>query len=159
MGSLMIRRTKEELFHANGEPVFLPRVVGTFKLEMSFDESLFYKDLNNFVEQVFGNNRAIHLIKIVYQRRFSSSLVALKSTLHKRLKFLDNDEIEDIFEEKTFVEEGEDSDSVTDDEKKVINLKTKNELISFEKTKIYDQKAYLLMDNQQPILKCAYIHR
>ncbi len=136
LGSLMIKRTKEELFHANGEPVFLPRVVGTFKLEMSFDESIFYTELIQFIEQVFGNNQAIHLIKIVYQRRFSSSLAALKSTLYKRLQFLNNNENDAVFEEETFVEEGDDSDLITDDEKEVINLKTKMELISFEKTKI-----------------------
>ncbi len=145
LGTIMMRRTKEELFHADGSPVFLPRKVKSQYLEMKFDESLIYKNLKNFIDQVFSTNKAIHLIKMVYQRRFSSSLAALKETLEKRLEFLrekafksNNTNSKQQNEAIDKLEPEEESDILTEDEKRVISLKTEEYLIKFETPKVQD---------------------
>jgi superfamily II DNA or RNA helicase len=142
LGSLMIRRRKEELFHANGDPVFLARHVGSFNLELRFDETFLYTELINTIEVVFAENPSLHLIKMVYQRRFSSSIAALECTLKKRLAYISGEEAREP-QTETDSDSGADSegeeeeaDSTTPDEKKVIALSGSSESIELEKMKV-----------------------
>jgi len=141
LGSIMIRRKKEELFHANGDPVFRARNVGSLYLDLQFDETLLYTELITIIEQVFSENPSLELIKMVYQRRFSSSLTALTCTLEKRLARVSgtsirNAEPDSLDQEEVDEDSDEEADSTTLDEEAVINMATSSEQAELEILKI-----------------------
>ena len=104
---LFLRRLKEDMKDFNGLPLFPPRHVHTKKFRLSEDEKTLYNAVTNYVQEHF--NKAIQKEKrnvvfalIILQRRLASSIRAIRSSLERRRKRL-----QDLYDKAQLFESGE----------------------------------------------------
>lgn len=99
---LFIRRLKEDLKDFDGRPLFLPRRVFTVKFTLTDEERELYNELSKYVVHQYNRalmsekKRNVAFALIILQRRMASSVYALKSSLERRKKRL-----EDILKDET----------------------------------------------------------
>lgn len=91
---LFIRRIKEELKDFEGKPLFLPRHVRTIHFHLSEKELELYNDLSKYVENEYNKaleyqRKNVAFALTILQRRFASSVYALKKSLERRKKRLE----------------------------------------------------------------------
>ena len=88
-----IRRTKEEMVHFDGEPIFRKRRCDTFGYDLSqgpdgeralYDRTTEY--LRRSYSRAMGNRQAVKLAMGVFQRRLASSTWALFTSLERRIR-------------------------------------------------------------------------
>ncbi len=118
---LFIRRLKEDLRDFEGKPLFLPRHVSTIKFNITDEERDLYNELSKYVITQYNKalmsdkKRNVAFALIILQRRMASSIYALKRSLERRkrrleeilrdgverdVKPVDIEEIEDYEEEE-----------------------------------------------------------
>jgi len=125
---LFLRRLKEDMKNFDGAQIFPPRYVHTKKFKLSDDEKELYNAVTDYVEKHF--NRAIQKEKrnvafamLILQRRLASSVRAIRMSLERRRKRLqdllerseqyeagtlfDEEYIEDLSEEERWKQEEE----------------------------------------------------
>jgi len=111
---LFIRRLKEDLVDFNGKPLFLPRHVKTIKFSCSDEEMRLYNALSKYVIEQYNKalksdkKRNIAFALLILQRRFASSVYALKCSLERRKKRLEK--IKDLANNKLSFNDIEDID-------------------------------------------------
>jgi superfamily II DNA or RNA helicase len=91
---LFVRRMKEDLKDFDGKPLFPPRHVHTVKYTLSPDERLLYEAVTNYVTNYYQRalereNRNVALALLILQRRLASSVRAIKKSLDRRKKRLE----------------------------------------------------------------------
>ncbi len=92
---LFIRRLKEDLRDFEGRPLFLPRHVFTIRFNITDDERDLYNELSKYVINQYNKalksekRRNIAFALIILQRRFASSVYALKRSLERRKRRLE----------------------------------------------------------------------
>ncbi len=96
---LFIRRIKEDLKDFEGKPLFLPRHVKTLYFDLgtqSPNEKDLYNDLSRYVETQYNlaltrdKKRNIAFALVILQRRLASSTYALRRSLERRKKRLED---------------------------------------------------------------------
>ncbi len=93
---LFIRRLKEDLRDFEGRPLFLPRHVSTVKFKLTDEEKALYNELSRYVITQYDKarrsdkKRNVAFALIILQRRMASSVYALKRSLERRKKRLED---------------------------------------------------------------------
>ncbi|MDD9873628.1 MAG: helicase-related protein [Deltaproteobacteria bacterium] len=93
-----IRRTKEEMIGLDGQPLYPPRVCGTFSYDLSpgeAGEQALYEATNRYLRNSYdraqqSNRPAARLAVGVFQRRLASSTWALLRSFERRIEKLQN---------------------------------------------------------------------
>jgi len=93
-----IRRTKEEMVHLSGAPLYPKRVSNTFGYDLAqgeVSEQALYDETTEYMRHVYNrakvlNRSAARLAMSVLQRRLASSTYALLKSLERRLEKLDD---------------------------------------------------------------------
>jgi len=95
---LFIRRVKEDLKDFEGKPLFLPRHVRTIAFNMGLDsprEKELYNELSRYVNTQYNKaltkdrRRNVAFALVILQRRLASSTYALRESLKRRKKRLE----------------------------------------------------------------------
>jgi len=92
---LFIRRLKEDLRDFEGRPLFLPRHVFTIKFNITDEERRLYYELSKYVINQYNKalksekKRNVAFALIILQRRMASSVYALKRSLERRKRRLE----------------------------------------------------------------------
>lgn len=92
---LFIRRLKEDLRDFEGKPLFLPRHVKTIKFNITNEEKELYNELSKYVVTQYNKalqsekKRNVAFALIILQRRMASSIYALKRSLERRKRRLE----------------------------------------------------------------------
>ncbi len=92
---LFIRRLKEDLRDFEGKPLFLPRHVFTIKFSITDEERELYNELSKYVVTQYNKalksekKRNVAFALIILQRRMTSSVYALKRSLERRKRRLE----------------------------------------------------------------------
>ena len=132
--SHFIRRTKEEMLHFDGRPLYPQRRCDTLGYDLSPEERELYDATTEYIFETYNkarvlNRSAARLAMSVFQRRLASSTYALTRSFERRLERLDEaielvaagraDELErrqqrigktpDFFETRTADEDGRDA--------------------------------------------------
>ena len=87
---VMIRRGKQTIYDDNGDRIFPNREVKTASIEMTHEESQFYRAVTDYVKNVYNrseklNKPAVGFAMALMQKRLVSSIGAIKATLSRRL--------------------------------------------------------------------------
>ncbi len=107
-----IRRTKEEMVHADGSPLYPKRISDTLGYNLSqgeVSEQKLYDETTDYLRYVYNkakilNREAARLAMSVFQRRLASSTYALLRSFERRIEKL-NRLIEDIQDGKMTLEQ------------------------------------------------------
>jgi len=89
---LFLRRLKEDLKDFQGKPLFPPRNVQTISFKLNDEEKGLYNAVTTFVQQYFDKakeRRNIAFALMILQRRLSSSIRAVRLSLDRRKKRLE----------------------------------------------------------------------
>jgi len=91
---LFLRRLKEDLKDFDGAPIFPPRKVKTIKYNLSDYEKELYNAVTEYVQEYFNKalekeNRNVAFALTILQRRLASSVCAIRKSLERRLKHLE----------------------------------------------------------------------
>ncbi len=92
---LFIRRLKEDLRDFEGRPLFLPRHVYTIKFNITDEKKVLYNELSKYVITQYNKalksekKRNVAFALIILQRRMASSVYALKRSLERRKRRLE----------------------------------------------------------------------
>ncbi|MFQ3611985.1 MAG: helicase-related protein, partial [Fimbriimonadales bacterium] len=91
---LFLRRLKEDLRDFQGRPLFPPRRVITRAYILSEDEKQLYNGVTNYVEQQYNralatDKRNVAFALLILQRRMASSVRAVRRSLERRRKRLE----------------------------------------------------------------------
>ncbi|NCO35064.1 MAG: hypothetical protein AUJ92_02035 [Armatimonadetes bacterium CG2_30_59_28] len=92
-----LRRTKEEMVHLDGKPLYPKRVSDTLGYELSqgpVSEQTLYEETTEYMQFVYNrakllNREAARLAMSVFQRRLASSTYALLRSFERRIEKLD----------------------------------------------------------------------
>ncbi len=89
-----IRRTKEEMVHFNGRPLYPQRRCDTISYGLSAPEQALYDATTHYISETYNrarvlNRSAARLAMSVFQRRLASSTYALMRSFERRLDRLD----------------------------------------------------------------------
>ncbi len=103
---LFLRRLKEDLKNFDGTPIFPPREIHTIKYYLSDDEKKLYNAVTRYVELHFNKalakeKRNVAFAMTILQRRLASSVRAIRRSLERRKKRL-----EELYEKGQLVQEG-----------------------------------------------------
>jgi len=100
-----IRRTKEEMVHLDGSPLYPKRISDTLGYDLSqgaISEQALYDETTDYLRFVYNkarllNREAARLAMTVFQRRLASSTYALLRSFERRIEKLDNliEEVQD----------------------------------------------------------------
>src|SRR5207248_6008008 len=93
-----IRRTKEEMVHINGKPLYPKRISDTLGYDLSqgeISEQTLYDETTEYMRHVYNrakmlNRSAARLAMSVLQRRLASSTFALLRSFERRIGKLDD---------------------------------------------------------------------
>jgi len=105
---LFLRRLKEDMKDFEGQPLFPPRHVHTNKFRLSEDEKTLYNAVTDYVQGHFNKaiqkekKRNVIFAMIILQRRLASSVRAVRSSLERRRKRL-----QDLYDKAELFESGE----------------------------------------------------
>lgn len=103
--NLFLRRLKEDLKDFEGAPLFPLRHVRTVKFQLSDDEKNLYNEVTNYVRKYFNqalgkNKRNVAFALTILQRRLASSVRAIRESLERRCKRL-----EELYEKRQLLYE------------------------------------------------------
>ena len=92
-----IRRTKEEMVHLNGKPLYPKRISDTLGYDLTqgpISEQTLYEETTDYMRHVYNrakllNRSAARLAMSVLQRRLASSTYALLRSFERRIEKLD----------------------------------------------------------------------
>ena len=107
-----IRRTKEEMVHLDGRPLYPKRISDTLGYDLSQEdvgEQTLYDETTDYLRFVYNkakllNRGAARLAMSVFQRRLASSTYALLRSFERRIEKLDN-LIQDVQDGKLTIEQ------------------------------------------------------
>jgi len=104
---LFLRRLKEDMKDFDGRPLFPPRHVHTKKFRLSEDEKTLYNAVTNYVQEHFNKaiqkeKRNVIFAMIILQRRLASSVRAVRTSLERRRKRL-----QDLYDKAELFDAGE----------------------------------------------------
>ncbi|RJP22898.1 MAG: DUF3883 domain-containing protein [Candidatus Abyssobacteria bacterium SURF_5] len=107
-----IRRTKEEMLHLDGAPLFPKRITDTHAYKLTqgeISEQTLYDETTDYLKYVYNrakllNREAARLAMAVFQRRLASSTYALMRSFERRIEKLDR-LIEDVQDGKLTIEQ------------------------------------------------------
>ncbi|RLG49610.1 MAG: helicase [Thermoproteota archaeon] len=90
---LFLRRLKEDLKNFDGTPLFPPRKVTTIKYRLSDDEKRLYNAVTEYVQKYYNKamekeKRNVAFALLILQRRLASSVRAVRKSLERRKKRL-----------------------------------------------------------------------
>lgn len=96
--SHFIRRTKEEMVHLNGQPLYTKRISDTLGYDLTqgeISEQTLYDETTDYMRHVYNrakllNRSAARLAMSVLQRRLASSTYALLRSFERRINKLDD---------------------------------------------------------------------
>lgn len=102
---LFLRRLKEDLKSLDGAPIFPPRNIKTMKFNLSDEEKRLYNEVTNYVEIHFNKalskeKRNVAFAMTILQRRLASSVRAIRKSLERRKKRL-----EDLLEKGNLIQQ------------------------------------------------------
>ncbi|RLF39636.1 MAG: helicase, partial [Thermoplasmata archaeon] len=91
---LFLRRLKEDLKNLDGSPIFPPRDIKTIKFTLSDEEKRLYNAVTKYVEIHFNKalskeKRNVAFAMTILQRRLASSVRAIRKSLERRKKRLE----------------------------------------------------------------------
>ena len=103
---LFLRRLKEDLKNFDSVPLFPPRKVETIKYYLSDDEWQLYKAVTEYVEKHYNKalqqeKRNVAFAMVILQRRLASSVRAVRKSLERRKKRL-----QELYEKGQLLQEG-----------------------------------------------------
>ena len=84
---LFIRRLKEDMMKFDGEPIFPPRHVKTTRFRLTEKEQRLYNSVTSYVKSYYDQakeKRHITFAMVILQRRLTSSVYAILSSLERR---------------------------------------------------------------------------
>lgn len=84
---LFIRRLKEDMKKFDGSPIFPPRIVQSVPFRMTDEEVKLYNAVTQYVQNYYDQakeNRNITFAMVILQRRLTSSVYAILSSLQRR---------------------------------------------------------------------------
>lgn len=93
---LFVRRLKEDMVDFNGKPLFTPRKVSTIPFNLTDEERQLYYQLSHYVINQYNKalksekKRNIAFALLILQRRMASSVYAVKRSLERRKKKLED---------------------------------------------------------------------
>jgi len=104
---LFLRRLKEDMKDFDGRPLFPPRHVHTKKFRLSEDEKELYNAVTDYVQEHFNKaikkeKRNVVFALIILQRRLASSVRAVRTSLERRRKRL-----QDLYDKAELFDAGE----------------------------------------------------
>lgn len=104
---LFLRRLKEDMNDFDGKPLFPPRHVHTKKFRLSEYEKELYNAVTNYVQEHFNKaiqkeKRNVVFAMIILQRRLASSVRAVRTSLERRRKRL-----QDLYDKAELFDAGE----------------------------------------------------
>lgn len=104
---LFLRRLKEDMKDFDGQPLFPPRYVNTKKFRLSEDEKILYNAVTDYVKEHFNKatqkeKRNVVFAMIILQRRLASSVRAVRTSLERRRKRL-----QDLYDKAELFDAGE----------------------------------------------------
>lgn len=104
---LFLRRLKEDMKGFDGTPLFPPRHVHTKKFRLSEDEKELYNAVTDYVQEHFNKatqkeKRNVVFAMVILQRRLASSVRAVRSSLERRRKRL-----QDLYDKAELFDAGE----------------------------------------------------
>ena len=117
---LWVRNIKEDVLDINGKQVFPSRTSQTVELELTPEEEEIHTMLDEYMQRrtkeanTLQQVNAVRFLSIIFRKRCSSSITALKISLGRRLEKLGTVRLEDVLEyqkkigqsEEDFEEEG-----------------------------------------------------
>jgi superfamily II DNA or RNA helicase len=103
---LFLRRLKEDLKDFENAPIFPPRKVETIKYRLSDDEKILYNAVTEYVEKHFNKalqkeKRNVAFAMVILQRRLASSVRAVRKSLERRRKRL-----QELYDKGQFLQGG-----------------------------------------------------
>jgi superfamily II DNA or RNA helicase len=107
---LVLRRLKEDLKDFDGKPLFPPRDVQTPTYNLSSEETELYNKMVKYVSTQFNralkhDNRNVTFAMMILQRRLASSVYAVRKSLERRRKRLN-----DLYEKGDLIQKGSEYD-------------------------------------------------
>jgi len=104
---LFLRRLKEDMKDFDGRPLFPPRHVHTKQFRLSEDEKKLYNAVTDYVQEHFNKamqkeKRNVVFAMIILQRRLASSVRAVRTSLERRRKRL-----QDLYDKAQLFDAGE----------------------------------------------------
>ncbi len=111
LNAVVIRRTKADACTANGDTLFVRRIVHTEAFNMAEEEMDFYQELLKYLQEGYdlaakqGNKgRALGFVMTVFQKIASSSFAAIRATLERRRlmltvqEIIEQDDLNNVYE-------------------------------------------------------------
>jgi superfamily II DNA or RNA helicase len=127
LDTIMIRRGKDGIKNANGEPVFRPREVRTVPVTFTPAEKNLYDAVTEYVGNEYNlakslEQKAVGFAMILLQKRMVSSIAAIRKSLTNRAARLVGGTVEELGreEQRLLTEYMDDPDALTDDEREYL---------------------------------------
>ncbi|QLC35678.1 DEAD/DEAH box helicase family protein (plasmid) [Halarchaeum sp. CBA1220] len=88
---LMIRRLKDEMYEADGSPMFPEKNIQTLPVEFTPEERQLYDDVTEYITEYYNlasreENDAAGFAMVLYQKRLVSSIYAIQQSLKNRME-------------------------------------------------------------------------
>lgn len=88
---LMIRRLKDEMYEADGSPMFPEKNIQTLPVEFTPEERKLYEDITEYITEHYNlasreENDAAGFAMVLYQKRLVSSIYAIQQSLKNRME-------------------------------------------------------------------------
>ena len=88
---LMIRRLKDEMYDADGTPMFPEKNIQTLPVEFTTQERELYDDITEYITEHYNlasqeENDAAGFAMVLYQKRLVSSIYAIQQSLRNRME-------------------------------------------------------------------------
>ncbi|EMA41059.1 helicase domain-containing protein [Halococcus hamelinensis 100A6] len=88
---LMIRRLKDEMYEADGSPMFPEKNIQTLPVGFSGEERKLYDDITEYITEHYNlasreENDAAGFAMVLYQKRLVSSIYAIQQSLRNRME-------------------------------------------------------------------------
>ena len=118
---LWVRNIKEDVTNINGEEVFPPRKSETIEIKLTFAEEEIHTMLDAYMQQRASeahtpqDRNAVRFLSIIFRKRCSSSMKALKISLRRRLDKLGTVNVDQVLQnqrEVSFAEDDFDEDEM-----------------------------------------------
>ncbi|MDY6774841.1 MAG: helicase-related protein [Halobacteria archaeon] len=106
LDDLMIRRLKSDMVEPDGTPMFPEKEIRTLPVDFTPQERDLYENVTEYITEHYNEakeegNQATGFAMAIYQKRLVSSIHAIRKSLKKRVRTIQNDAIkEDISNEK-----------------------------------------------------------
>jgi hypothetical protein len=106
LDDLMLRRLKSDMLESDGTPMFPEKEIQTLPVDFTRQERELYENVTEYITEHYNEakqegKQATGFAMAIYQKRLVSSIHAIRKSLKKRVRTIQNDAIkEDLSDEK-----------------------------------------------------------